>query len=168
MADSGSRAAAANLSITTPDQIPKEVTTRLENAIPLSPQWLLPKPGESKTGVAPGENHASPFSGCTNHPELIKSPRHGEELGNQKRKDVYRPSFLDSESGRRDRWREEERDTNSSIRNDRWRDGDKKFDNKRMDRTVEPFSAGRFGEARHPSSDRGTEPDKDTNHDQRR
>ncbi|GAB2224871.1 hypothetical protein Drorol1_Dr00005649 [Drosera rotundifolia] len=167
MADSGSRAAAANLSVTTSDQIPKEVT-RPENAIPLSPQWLLPKPGESKAGVAPGENHASPFSGSTNRPELIKSPRHGEEHENQKRKDVYRPSFLDSESGRRDRWREEERDINSSIRNDRWRDGDKKFDNKRMDRTVEPFPAGRFGEARRPPSDFFTEPDKDTNHDQRR
>ncbi|KAL9248468.1 ESSENTIAL FOR POTEXVIRUS ACCUMULATION 1-like protein [Drosera capensis] len=157
----------ANLSVTAPDQIPKEVT-RPENAIPLSPQWLLPKPGESKAGVAPGENHASPFSGRTNDPELIKSPRHGEEHENQKRKDVYRPSFLDSESGRRDRWREEERDRNSSIRNDRWRDGDKKFDNKRMDRTVEPFPAGRFGETRRPSSDRGTEPNKETNHDQRR
>ncbi|KAJ6687255.1 DEOXYURIDINE 5'-TRIPHOSPHATE NUCLEOTIDOHYDROLASE-LIKE [Salix purpurea] len=62
-------------------------------------------------------------------------------MHDQKKKDVFRPSLLDMETGRRDRWRDEERDTNSSLRKDRWRDGDKELgDSLRMDRWPENSS----------------------------
>ncbi|GAB2291302.1 hypothetical protein Dimus_025560 [Dionaea muscipula] len=168
MADSGSRSA-VSLSVIPPNQIPKDVLGS-ENPIPLSPQWLLPKPGESKAGVAPEVNHGSPYSGYTNRPELLKSPRHEEENEIQKKKDVFQQTFPDSESGRRDRWRDEERESNPLLRRgDRWREGDKELGyNKRIDRWVDNSIAGRLSEARRPSSERWTDPTKDTNYDQRR
>ena len=55
-----------------------------------------------------------------NHSDVVRTTGNGEEtLDNLKKKDVFRPSLLDAESGRRDRWRDEERDTLSSVRNDR-------------------------------------------------
>ncbi|KAJ6728907.1 DEOXYURIDINE 5'-TRIPHOSPHATE NUCLEOTIDOHYDROLASE [Salix viminalis] len=104
-----------------------------DNPIPLSPQWLLPKPGESKPGVGTGES--SPLPAYGNHSDNT------EEMHDQKKKDVFRPSLLDMETGRRDRWRDEERDTKSSLRKDRWRDGDKELgDSRRMDRWPENSS----------------------------
>ncbi|KAJ6403587.1 hypothetical protein OIU84_011910 [Salix udensis] len=104
-----------------------------DNPIPLSPQWLLPKHGESKPGVGTGES--SPLPAYGNHSDNT------EEMHDQKKKDVFRPSLLDMETGRRDRWRDEERDTNSSLRKDRWRDGDKELgDSLRMDRWPENSS----------------------------
>ncbi|KAB5569881.1 hypothetical protein DKX38_003674 [Salix brachista] len=97
-----------------------------DNPIPLSPQWLQPKPGESKPGVGTGES--SPLPAYGNHSDNT------EEMHDQKKKDVFRPSLLDMETGRHDRWRDEERDTNSSLRKDRWSDGDKELgDSRRMD-----------------------------------
>ncbi|GAB4852006.1 hypothetical protein Ancab_016200 [Ancistrocladus abbreviatus] len=165
MADSEFR---DNLSVPAPNRIPKDVLGS-DNPIPLSPQWLLPKPGESKAGMSPGENHASPYSGYGNRLDVPTSPRNGEEHENQKKKDVFRPTFLDVESNRHDRWRDEERDTNSSIRRDRWRDGDKELgDNRRMDRWADNSSGRHFGEARRAPSDRWTDSSRDTNYDQRR
>ncbi|GMH13886.1 hypothetical protein Nepgr_015727 [Nepenthes gracilis] len=153
MADSECR---NNLSVTAPNQMPKDVLGS-ENPIPLSPQWLLPKPGESMSGMAPVENLASPFTGPSNRLDAMKLQGNAEEPENQKKKDVFRPTFLDMESGRRDRWRDEEREANPSIRKDRWREGDKELgDNRRMDRS------------RRAPSDRWTDPSRETNHDQRR
>ncbi|KAJ6389855.1 hypothetical protein OIU77_024153 [Salix suchowensis] len=126
---SGSR---PGLSLTPLFQISKDAQGS-DNPIPLSPQWLLPKPGESKPGVGTGES--SPLPAYGNHSDNT------EEMHDQKKKDVFRPSLLDMETGRRDRWRDEERDTNSSLRKDRWRDGDKELgDSLRMDRWPENSS----------------------------
>lgn len=87
---------------------------------------------------------------------------------NHKKKGVFRPSVLDMESGRRERWRDEERDTNSSARKDRWREGEREqSDNRRVDRKVD--SSGRhYGEARRAPGERWTDSGNRDNHDQRR
>nr|QHD64711.1 hypothetical protein [Oliveria decumbens] len=144
------------------------------NPIPLSPQWLQTKPGENKTGISTGvqENQFSSYPGHGGRPaDVVKSPGNGEEVHDvQKRKDVFRPSILDAESGRRDRWRDEERDTNSSIRRDRWREGDKELgDNRKTDRWTENLAGRQFGEVRRAPPERWTDSsNRDTNNDQRR
>ncbi|KAH9758670.1 protein ESSENTIAL FOR POTEXVIRUS ACCUMULATION 1 [Citrus sinensis] len=158
------------LPVTPPIQISKDVQGS-DNPLPLSPQWLLPKPGESKPGIGTGEGHFSQHPAYGDRSEIKKSSGTGEEMNEiHKKKDVFRPSLLDMETGRRDRWRDEERDTNSLVRKDRWRDGDKEHgDNRRMDRWTENSSSRHFGEARRTPSDRWTDSgNRDTNYDQRR
>lgn len=157
------------LSVTTPNQISKDMHGP-DSAIPLSPQWLLPKPGDNKAGFTPGENHVIPSTGYGDRIDVIKSPGNGEEKHeSHKKKDVFRPAFLDMDSSRRDRWRDEERDTNSSIRRDRWRELDKEVgDNRKTDRWVDNSSVRHFGEARRGSADRWADPNRDANYDQRR
>ncbi|CAH9077929.1 unnamed protein product [Cuscuta europaea] len=127
---------------------PKDVQES-PNPIPLSPQWLLPKPGESKAGTATEENHPSL------HPV--------EEVhDHQKKKNVFRPSVMDMDTARRDNWREEERDTGSSFRRDRL------GDNRKVDRWADP-SGRSYGETRHPTTERWTDlGNREINHDQRR
>lgn len=86
--------------------------------------------------------------------------KNGEDLNNTgKRRDVFRPSMHDGETGRHDRWRDEEREPNSAIRRERWRDVDK----------VERWSdnsSRHSGESRRAMwSDSGN---KEGNYDQRR
>ncbi|KAL5777981.1 hypothetical protein ACOSP7_010907 [Xanthoceras sorbifolium] len=153
-----------------PHQISKDVQGS-DNTIPLSPQWLLPKTGESKPGMGTGESHISQYPSHGNRSDVMKLSGTGEEVNDTpKKKDVFRPSLLDMESGRRDRWRDEERDTHSSMRKDRWRDGEKEHgDNRRMDRWTENSSIRSFGEARRTPSERWAESgNRDTNYDQRR
>ncbi|KAL8523757.1 hypothetical protein ACS0TY_013648 [Phlomoides rotata] len=146
-----------------PNQIPKDIQGS-DSSIPLSPQWLLPKPGENKTGAVTGENHFSRLPGYADRPDATKLSERGDNLVDNHKKDVFRPSVLDSGAGRRDGWREEERDTNSSGRKDRWRDGDREqSDGRKVD------SSGRqFGEARRASEERWTDSGNRDNHDQRR
>lgn len=113
------------------------------------------------------ENRPSPFTGYGDRSDFIKSPGIGEET--QKKKDVFRPTFLDAESGRRDRWRDEERDTNPSARRDRRREGEKEIgDSRKTDRWVDTSSTRHFGEARRAPSDKRADPGKDSSYDQRR
>ncbi|KAL2249723.1 UNVERIFIED_CONTAM: Protein ESSENTIAL FOR POTEXVIRUS ACCUMULATION 1 [Sesamum indicum] len=151
-----------------PNQIPKDIRGS-DNSIPLSPQWLLPKPGENKTGSVTGENHFSPLPGHGNHPDAMKVTGAVDDLtDNYRKKDVFRPSVLDMESGRRDRWRDEERDTNSSVRKDRWREGEREHsDNRRVDRKADS-SARYYGEARRTPGERWTDSGSRDNHEQRR
>ncbi|CAN4093843.1 unnamed protein product [Withania somnifera] len=151
------------------NQISKDVQGP-NDSIPLSPQWLLPKPGESKAGIVTGDNHLNTHPGYAIRSELAKFPGMGDDMqDNQKKKDVFRPSVLDMESGRRDRWRDEERDTNSAVRRDRWREGDKEIsDGRKADRWSD--SSGRHhGEARRVPGERWTDSgNRESNHDQRR
>ncbi|CAN0922027.1 Protein ESSENTIAL FOR POTEXVIRUS ACCUMULATION 1 [Linum grandiflorum] len=156
-------------SLTHPHQISKDGQAS-DNPIPLSPQWLLPKPGDNKPGAGTGELHFGSHPANDSRPDGIKSSANGEEMHDiHKKKDVFRPSLFDMETGRRDRWRDEERDTNFSVRKDRWRDGDKEVgDSKRVDRWVEN-STGRHYEARRAPTERWTDSsNRDNNHDQRR
>ncbi|XP_021754626.1 uncharacterized protein LOC110719949 isoform X3 [Chenopodium quinoa] len=166
MASSDSR---NRITVTPPNQIAKDFPG-LDNPIPLSPQWLLPKPGETKTGMSQGGNRPSPYPGYGDGPDVIKPPGHGEEMhDSQKKKDVFRPTYLDQESGRRDRWRDEERDTNPLGRRDRWREGEKEIgDGRKTDRWIDNPSSKNFGEARRVPADRWADPSRENNYDQRR
>ncbi|KAK6939447.1 GYF domain [Dillenia turbinata] len=161
--------ARTHLSLNSPRQISIDMQGS-DNPIPLSPQWLLPKPGENKLGVVTGENHTSPHLGHANRLD-IKSPGNGEEIhDSQKKKDVYKPTLPDVESGRRDRWGDEERDTNSLFRRDRWREGEKDLgETRKTDRWTENSSARHFGESRRAPTERWTDSgNRETNFDQRR
>lgn len=117
------------------------------------------------------ESNFSQHSSHGNRSDVMKSAGTGQEVNDaQKKKDVFRPSLLNMETGRRDRWRDEERDTSSSVRKDRWRDGDKEHaDNRRVDRWAENTPIRHFGEGRRATSERWTESgSRDTNYDQRR
>jgi hypothetical protein len=126
-----------------PNQISKD-SQGSGSPIPLSPQWLQHKHGENKPGTG---NLKSPTSTDEAHDPL-------------KKKDVFRPSVLDMDSGRRsDRWRDEERETNSSVRKDRWREGG---DNKEVGdgRKWSENSSNRQFSGRVQQSDRWTESNK--------
>lgn len=116
------------------------------------------------------KNRPSPSTVCSGRSNFTNSPGPGEEIHeNQKKKDVFRPTFLDAESGRRDRWRDEERDTNPSARRDRWRNGEKEMDDgRKIDRWVDNSSTMHFGEARRASSDRWVDPSRENSNVQRR
>ncbi|KAL8257068.1 hypothetical protein R6Q59_029109 [Mikania micrantha] len=138
-----------------------------DSSVPLSPQWLLSKPGENKTGTLTGDGPTSPFPTLSNHMEFMKSPGLDDHiLGSQKKKDVFRPSVLDN----RDRWRDEERETGTFVRKDRWREVDKEIgvgDNRKVDRWADNSSGKHYGESRHVSSEKwGDSGNKETNHDQ--
>ncbi|KAI8015691.1 GRB10-interacting GYF protein 2 [Camellia lanceoleosa] len=151
-------------------QISKDVHGS-DNPIPLSPQWLLPKPGENKPGNVTGENDFIPYPGYASRSDAMKSSGNGEDMHETpKKKDVFRPTVLDMDSGRRDRWRDEERDTNLAVRRDRWREGDKELgDSRKVDRWVDNSSARNFGETRRTVPERWTDlSNKETNYDQRR
>lgn len=76
--------------------------------------------------------------------------------GDLLKKDVFRPSLADMETGNCDRWRDEERDTNAFVRKDRWRDGDRELvDTRRVERWDN--TARSFGEARRALSERRTD-----------
>ncbi|KAF9620316.1 hypothetical protein IFM89_011051 [Coptis chinensis] len=174
MADGNNAAADSHpnnspLSVETPfhhQVIPKDMQGS-DISIPLSPQWLLPKPGENKHGM---ESHLSPYPGSASRSGILKPSRSSEDAHDtEKKKDVFRPSLHDFESGRRDRWRDEERDTNSAIRRDRRKDGEKELvDTRKMDRWVETPSK-HSGEPRRAPSDRWNDiSNRDGNYDQRR
>ncbi|KAK5845586.1 protein ESSENTIAL FOR POTEXVIRUS ACCUMULATION 1-like [Gossypium arboreum] len=140
-----------------------------DNPIPLSPQWLLSKPGENKP-MGTMENHPVPYPAHGGRSEVIKPSGNGEGMHGTPKKDVFRPSLLDMETGRRDRWRDEERDSHSALRKDHWRDGDKELsDTRRMDRWADNLPSRQFGEARRAPTERWTDSgNRDSNYDQKR
>ncbi|OAY73813.1 PERQ amino acid-rich with GYF domain-containing protein 2 [Ananas comosus] len=152
MADRNNADSRRHLAVVTPSPPPIPKDVHGTDNLPLSPQWLLPKPGENKLGTAPRD-----FNQYGTQPDTVKN---GEDLNNTgKRRDVFRPSMHDGETGRHDRWRDEEREPNSAIRRERWRDVDK----------VERWSdnsSRHSGESRRAMwSDSGN---KEGNYDQRR
>ncbi|XP_019058162.1 PREDICTED: uncharacterized protein LOC104814161 [Tarenaya hassleriana] len=76
--------------------------------------------------------------------------------------------MLDMESGRHDRWHDEERDALPSVRKDRWRNGDREFGDDRKDRW-DNVGTRSFGDSRRGPSDRWTDlGSRDAGTDQRR
>ncbi|MQL93878.1 hypothetical protein Taro_026530, partial [Colocasia esculenta] len=168
MADNSNAAPRHRLTVDTlPQQIPRDMMGP-DNLIPLSPQWLLPKPGDNKPGMFTGDSHLGPHHG--NHIDAVKASASLEEFPNaEKRKDVFCPSFQDAESGRQDRWRDEEREKNS-VRGDRWREGDreKEATDTRRERWIDS-SFGHSGDARRAPSDRWNDSgNRENNFEQRR
>ena len=96
----------------------------------------------------------------------MKSHGNNDQVHDIQKKDVFRPSMLHN----RERWRDEERETNTSVRKDRWREGDKELvDNRKVDRRSDTSSGRYHGEVRRAPSDRLADSgNKDANHDQRR
>ncbi|XP_039027065.1 protein ESSENTIAL FOR POTEXVIRUS ACCUMULATION 1-like [Hibiscus syriacus] len=169
---SGSR---RHLTVNPPLPISKDVQGS-DDAIPLSPQWLLSKPGESKPrigtmmGFMVYENHPPSYPAHGGRSKVMKPLGNDEGMHDTPKKDVFRPALLDMETGRRDRWRDEERDTHSSVRNDHWRDGDKDpVDARRMDRWADNLPSKQFGEARRAPTEWWTDSgNRDSNYDQKR
>jgi hypothetical protein len=125
-----------------------------ENSIPLSPQWLLPKPGENKSAAATGDPPINCSPTHVNRTDFIaKVSGNGDEtIDTEKRKDVWRSALVEAE--RRENWRDEERE-NTNIRRDRWREGDKDLgDHRRSDRWAENAMGRSPGEIRRLPSDR--------------
>ncbi|GMJ02663.1 Essential for poteXvirus Accumulation 1 [Hibiscus trionum] len=158
-----------HLTVNPPLPISKDVQGS-DNPIPLSPQWLLSKPGESKPGIGTMENHPSSYPAHGGRTEVMKPLGNGEGMYHTPKKDVFRPSLLDMETGRRDRWRDEERDTHSSVRKDHRRDGDKELgDTGRMDRWADNLPSKQFGEVHRAPTERWTDSgSRDSNYDQKR
>ncbi|KAL4311030.1 hypothetical protein GQ457_01G050360 [Hibiscus cannabinus] len=169
MAHSSASDSRRHLTVNPPLPISKDVQGS-DNPVPLSPQWLLSKPGESKLGIGTMENHPAPYPAHRGRPEVMKPLGNGEGMQDTPKKDVFRPSLLDMETGRRDRWRDEERDTHSSVRKDHWRDGDKELsDTRRMDRWADNMPSKQFGEARRAPTERWSDSgNRDSNYDQKR
>ncbi|XXG45595.1 hypothetical protein AAC387_Pa02g0637 [Persea americana] len=156
-----------HLSLSALPQISKEMQGP-DGSIPLSPQWLLPKSGENKSGMEP---HMSPHPNLTGRADAVKALGNGGDTNDpEKRKDIFRPSFPDVEGGRRDRWRDEERDTGSAIRRDRWREADKEIgDTRKMERWTDSSSMRHTSEARRVPSERWNESgNREGGYDQRR
>ena len=115
------------------------------------------------------ESHFNPSHG--NRPGIGKAPGNNDEiLDAEKRSAISRLSFHDAEGVRQNRWRDEERETNSAVRRDRWRDGDgdKDLYEARRERRTENSSRVPT-EVRRASSDRWNEmPNRDSSFDHRR
>ncbi|XP_039053277.1 protein ESSENTIAL FOR POTEXVIRUS ACCUMULATION 1-like [Hibiscus syriacus] len=168
MAHSSASDSRRHLTVDPPFPIPKDVQGS-DNTIPLSPQWLLSKPGESKPGIGTMENHPAPYTANGDHSEVVKPLGNDEGMLDTPKKDGFRPSLLDMETGLRECWRDEERDTHSSVRKDHWRDGDKELgDTRRMDQWAD-LPSKQFGEARRAPTKRWTESgNRDSNYEQKR
>ncbi|KAK8937155.1 hypothetical protein KSP39_PZI012064 [Platanthera zijinensis] len=71
----------------------------------------------------------------------------------EKRKDVFRPSFHDTEKVRHDSWADEERDANSAIRRDLQKEGEEFVDSRKLERWSN--NSSRYpNESRHFQSER--------------
>ncbi|XXG45590.1 hypothetical protein AAC387_Pa02g0635 [Persea americana] len=81
--------------------ISKEVQ-RIDGSIPLSPQWLLPKPGENKPGMEP---HSNSHPSYASHADAVKA------LERDARSTI-----------RRDRWREVDKEVGDTRKTEQWTD----------------------------------------------
>ncbi|KAG9440962.1 hypothetical protein H6P81_021127 [Aristolochia fimbriata] len=160
-----------SVSVNIPHLISKDIQG--DNSIPLSPQWLLPKPGD-RHGAAIGDSQFVSYPSGTNRHDVVKSPGNGDHSHDmEKKRDIFRPSSMEAEVARRDRWRDEERDTNSGVRRDRWRgEGEKEVGgdaNRKMDRWVDNSLSRHAGEARRPMPDRWSDSgNRESSYEQRR
>ncbi|KAK3126337.1 hypothetical protein QOZ80_7AG0555060 [Eleusine coracana subsp. coracana] len=138
-------------------QIAKE-KQGMDTEIPLSPQWLM-KVGENKEPISHGIRSDVP-----------KTPGNVEDPAlSAKKKDVFRASVLDSETGRRDRWRDDEREPNSTHRWSRWRETDKELgDTRKVERWSDDSNKYSVDGRRTPQERWGDSNNKEGNYDQRR
>ncbi|OEL16447.1 hypothetical protein BAE44_0022534 [Dichanthelium oligosanthes] len=140
-----------------PPQIARE-KQGLDTEIPLSPQWLM-KVAENKDPISQGVRS-----------DVSKTSGSGEDPGyNAKKKDVFRASVLDGETGRHDRWRDDEREPNSTHRWSRWRETDKEHgDPRKVEKWSDDTSKYSVDSRRAPQERWGDSNNKEGNYDQRR
>ncbi|XP_074567865.1 protein ESSENTIAL FOR POTEXVIRUS ACCUMULATION 1-like isoform X2 [Curcuma longa] len=115
------------------------------NPIPLSPQWLISKASDSKESDSIHDNKTDALKASVTVDGFSSAG---------KKRDAFRPIVSDSEGGRRDRWHDEERETNSAIHRDRWREGDKEPSDMRRTERWPENSSKHSGEVRRAPSER--------------
>ncbi|XP_062190603.1 protein ESSENTIAL FOR POTEXVIRUS ACCUMULATION 1-like isoform X2 [Phragmites australis] len=115
-----------------------------------------------------GENK-DPISQGTRS-DVLKTSGNGEDLGySVKKEDVFKASVLDGKTGRRDRWRDDEREPNSTHRWSRWREMDKEHgDTRKVERWSDDSSKYSVDGRRAPQERWGDSNNKEGNYDQRR
>ncbi|ERN06284.1 uncharacterized protein LOC18434476 [Amborella trichopoda] len=125
-----------------------------ENSIPLSPQWLHAKPSESKASVSatPGDIRSPSILPHGSSADPLQ--KDGWRLDGSQDKKEWRRTVPETESGRRDRWREEERDTGLLGRRDRRKEGDRESEYRKTTNRTEAVSNREGSEARLIPSDR--------------
>ncbi|KAM0848861.1 hypothetical protein ACQ4PT_054077 [Festuca glaucescens] len=135
-----------------PPQIAKE-KQGLDTDMPLSPQWLMKEPSSQGS-----------------RSDATRTSGNGEDMGSSaKKKDVFRASVLDGETGRRDRWRDDEREPNSGPRRTRWRETDKEHgDTRKVEKWSDDSSKFSVDGHRAPQERWGDSNNKEGNFDQRR
>ncbi|KAL5199019.1 hypothetical protein ABZP36_002531 [Zizania latifolia] len=140
-----------------PPQIAKE-KQGLDTDMPLSPQWLM-KVGENKEPSSLGVRS-----------DGSKTSGNGEDMSySAKKKDVFRSSVLDGETGHRERWRDDEREPNSAPRWTRWRETDKEHgDTRKSERWSDDPSKYSVDGRRPPQERWGDSSNKEGSYDQRR
>ncbi|CAM0905280.1 unnamed protein product [Alopecurus aequalis] len=121
--------------------------------MPLSPQWLMKEPSSQGS-----------------RSDATKTSGNDEDMGSSaKKKDVFRASVLDGETGRRDRWRDDEREPNSGPRWTRWRETDKEHgDTRKVEKWSDDSSKFSVDGRRPPQERWGDSNNKEGNYDQRR
>ncbi|XP_009408355.2 uncharacterized protein LOC103990811 isoform X1 [Musa acuminata AAA Group] len=97
-----------------------------ENNIPLSPQWLYAKPGDSK------DTRPTSFAPSVTLPDSVQ-----KDMWPQEKKE-WRRNVIDLESNRR--WREEERETSLLSRRERKKEGDRETEYRKNDRHPDNIS----------------------------
>ncbi|KAK1291594.1 hypothetical protein QJS10_CPB17g02186 [Acorus calamus] len=159
MADRSNADSHHHLTIAKPEQNPKDMQG-FDIPIPLSPQWLLPKPRENMLGIG---NRGAHFSPHPSHVDPVKALGNGEKFHDtERKKDVFKPSFMDMETGGRDSRHDEERQTNSGIHGDRWREGEKEpGDSCRTERWMDNSSRYSAEARRVPSARRNESGNRD-------
>lgn len=125
-----------------------------DNRVPLSPQWLFSKPGDTKPSLSIGDS--SHVVGIPNHvgtgvdPSVNERWRDGAR-DSEKKKDWWRNASTESASGRQEHWWEEERENGSASRRDWWKEGEREVSEVRKEnRWFEGSAIKDVGESRRP------------------
>lgn len=148
-----------------------------ESIIPLSPQWLFTKHGDGKLPMTPIDLPQTPISSSNGGSSDSVSKERWKPDGNRdgdKRRDWWRTMSTEADGGagtRRDRWREDERESSLLGRRDRWKEGGDATDARRADRWAENLSTPRdpVESRRAPPSERRSDPaNRETNYEGRR
>eukprot|EP00250_Pteridium_aquilinum_P006220 c16183_g1_i2 orf=183-5522(-) len=148
-----------------------------ESIIPLSPQWLFSKHGDGKPPMTPIDLPQTPVSSSNGgNSDSVSKERWRPDANRDadKRRDWWRTMSTETDGGvgtRRDRWREDERESSLLGRRDRWKEGGDAADSRRADRWAENSSTARDSVEgrRAPLSDRRTDSaSRETNYEARR
>lgn len=139
-----------------------------ENSIPLSPQWLYAKTGDSKVALstAPGDARSPSF--LTQGTLVDSAQRDAWRPEGPHDKKEWRRNVPDVENSRR--WHDEERETGLLGRRERRKEGDRENEYRKSDRRSENVSMRDTADSRSlPSSDRWHEvPNRNSGYDSRR
>ncbi|MCO5601431.1 hypothetical protein L7F22_055552 [Adiantum nelumboides] len=147
-----------------------------ESIIPLSPQWLFSKHGDGKPTMTPIDLPQTPVSASNgNTSDSVSKERWRPDSSRdaEKRRDWWRTMATEgdgSAGNRRERWRDDERESSLLGRRDRWKEGGDNTD-RRADRWTENLSTARDPpeSRRTPLSERRSDTtSRETNYETRR